>query len=82
MDCYEEWQKKNCRMRSEDTSSNIWRHRRLEKIISGELELFLGQGHVTIGNEAGYVGHTTFPNNTHTSSWLLRQAADRENSTE
>lgn len=36
---------------------------------SGELELFLGQGHVTTGNEAGQyvitgdVGHRTFPKN-------------------
>ncbi len=56
-----------------------WQSQRKEKKRSGEVELFLGQGHVTTGNEAGYVGHTTFPNNTHSSSWLLRQAAGREN---
>lgn len=35
----------------EDTSSKMWQ--RQEKRESGELELFLGQGRVTIGNEAG-----------------------------
>lgn len=37
----------------EDTSSKMWQSQRQEKRESGELELFLGQGRVTIGNEAG-----------------------------
>lgn len=52
---------------------------RLGKKEGRKLELFLGQGHITIGNEVvcsaltPYVGHSTFLKNSHTSPWFPGQ---------
>lgn len=52
---------------------------RLGKKEGRKLELFLGHGHITIGNEVvcsaltPYVGHSTFLKNSHTSPWFPGQ---------
>lgn len=68
----------------EETDMKTWSVKpdsvmRLGKNEGRKLELFLGQGHITIGNEVvfsvltPYVGHSTFLKNSHTSPWFPGQ---------